>query len=140
VFPFPVLFPVMVGVGVKLASSGLSALDKGSLINKLNKSLGNGGEPVRDLLNLEDIKGKTVITNEERMLLSQIRFIAREFDIDIINGFLLDYEEYGVSVDGLSRQQFVDVHTQQAIKELNFPNPNGMEQQAYNSGTATRRL
>lgn len=112
----------------------LSEEERSSIVSRLNRTIGQGSEPVRDLLDLEGIKGKTILTEEERMLLSQIRFTYEIYDIPSVARFVQHWEEYGISVDGISRKQFVAVHTQPAVLNQNLPDDKEDKMKEVNTG------
>jgi hypothetical protein len=81
------------------------------MLSDLQHELGSRNEPARDLLSVESIRGRTDISEEERMLLSQLHVLSRRFyepDIMLLSEFIQDYLEYGPSVERKGRLEFID--------------------------------
>ena len=84
------------------------------IMNKFNESIGLGHEPIRELKKVsdEDVDTWSYIAPYERMLLTQIQFIGKKFNIKIIEGIILKpYYRIGLSINGNARIQFEKAHT-----------------------------
>lgn len=113
-----------------------------TILERLNSAMGRGHEPVRALLELDGIRGKTIIKDEyERLLLTKMLFISERFlnppgtkeKNMIIENFIRNYEEYGPAVAGVGREQFVETHRNDPPDILRNP-------EKREHGSANRRI
>lgn len=84
-------------------------LNTNEIMDKFNAELGKGQEVNRELFNLKDIEARSNITAEQRLLITQLRFIADLYELPIIERLIIKpYLVLGLSVDGLARNQLTD--------------------------------